>query len=1529
MAQRRPVISPQELAYEVDPEQPLRAFEGTLEYKEFPAVPVRTIIRFVQGGDGKLTDIQSIAVFYSTASDDVFCVPAVSGGSCRARVEGPDAFLVQTGTLDFRWALSTQDGEGVLQGTAVDPSTTAVVGTCHLREVIAISALSRKWLRFGPALSTSSEESLSVAQPLPSAEALQLAGEEIDKFYSRVAGVVKSTLAVLETSLKATVTTQHKLLGTTLAAALTSSIASVPFPERQSIVAAAQALSKSAHSTELPDPQSNAVIASCLGTSEEDVCHWLLKQRTKGLPQGQAAEWDANRIRLFAQSAAENSIAVLDDGALLRNWFKKSDLFLCVSVAEGLPSQPPSGSKVVVLTDWNSSNAATVLAAATTGGWANRKKILYFEEAGPIVGTAAMPRISHLVSVPFYASYVVGQLASPAPETPAGKLVSDGVEKAQVAALELSELTHQLLQFCEDQSAAVEQQSGDFALAYVAFSETRIHSLLESFKKVSTQKTESEQYVRPSAKQAREVEVQLPLAQRVSIFTLETFNLLNKMECRLAFQTLRSLSDTALAIPAKQNQTPIEAFSKNFVQAIVQILEEDDRLPFCAALGMKLMVYNNQIPAGALVTLLSAFRRSDVANQLEFEARKEQENADARSAWEDRQRELAQEAAAAAAAGKAPKKGTTNAPNAASTQPKAAPKEKEFVSKLVPEVRPKYNFLSIAQWVRLLALSQTRAPFSNLLLNIHEAESGAKAGTASKEGKWRDWFAAPSGPIPFYEKDTNITPFDRLALIHAVRPDRTVVALLQFVQDVFGSDFVDPFSPTDVADVIKSLHQQAPEGEPIVLFQKPNDAENDILVDIAAAMQSIYVAKLKSEGKSDDTQAKKKSDRSVSQAVAVAPLTLIPLDVHDYSVGGLCEAVSNSQGPSGSWIAVLNAHSLSSSQLKEFLDSIQKLDSSTRVLLIAHNTVNSPLMTHLQTSTNRRVTVSHASGVQATMSRHYGALGGDALRAMERGPIWSSMLFVVSYLSALIEQRQRYYEVGGFQTISQALQSDADLKAAVTAMVRYSNSSEVPWDDVRELLSCLIADVADKQDQAVIKAYIDWLVHPDIVVEGGGTALGASLVPKEMTLAAHRSAIDAIAQIDSADVVGMHSNTERILQERSAARLINRLELLTGTGTDDNMFRVVQQRAKDLLGSLPYWATNDLAMLQSEAPESALGEFLYEEVQSLAQLVNNVSRSLKLVVDARSLSEADEEVVSAIWAARVPRSWTTEASSLAWSSWIEVIKQQHQQLVQWAHKGRPALISFPLIRNPKKLLAAFTIDACSKKGLFIECFAPALKIPTMEDAQAGLDTTKLEGLLLTGISLEGAQLNSDRMLTEAPDLYASWWQPGEFAVEAVYLTLAPANRGKTPKKAASPATPSSPLKAARHQVALEFSRNNMVFTKTRPSSASGAKPAPIQPVIPQSDSSSSLGSSRSPTDLGLSQTTNFSNAAPSPLGGDAGKATRPATGKKRAEPPTTTFFAPLYSGSRTASQFVAYVEVPTQMEPNHWVLRGAAMVGHV
>jgi hypothetical protein len=533
------------------------------------------------------------------------------------------------------------------------------------------------------------------------------------------------------------------------------------------------------------------------------------------------------------------------------------------------------------------------------------------------------------------------------------------------------------------------------------------------------------------------------------------------------------------------------------------------------------------------------------------------------------------------------------------------------------------------------------------------------------------------------------------------------------------------------------------------------------------------------------------------------------------------------------------------------------------------------------------------------------------------------MLFVVSYLSALIEQRQRYYEVGGFQTISQALQSDADLKAAVTAMVRYSNSSEVPWDDVRELLSCLIGDVADKQDQAVIKAYIDWLVHPDIVVEGGGTALGASLVPKEMTLAAHRSAIDAIAQIDSADVVGMHSNTERILQERSAARLINRLELLTGTGTDDSMFRVVQQRAKDLLGSLPFWATNDLAMLQSEAPESALGEFLYEEVQSLAQLVNNVSRSLKAVVDARSPTDADEEVVSAIWAARVPKSWST-GSMLPLPSWIEVIKQQHQQLVQWAHKGRPSLISFPLIRNPKKLLAAFTIDACSKKGLFIECFAPALKIPTMEDAAAGLDTTKLEGLLLTGISLEGAQLNSDRMLTEAPDLYASWWQPGEFAVEAVYLTLAPANRGKVPKKPVSPTTPTSPSKAARHQVALEFSRNNMVFTKTRPSSASGAKPAPIQPVIPQSDSSSSLGSSRSPTDLGLA------SANPAAVGNEAsGKASRPATGKKRSEPPTTTFFAPLYSGSRTASHFVAYVEVPTQMEPNHWVLRGAAMVGHV
>nr|ACI15926.1 hypothetical protein [Bodo saltans] len=225
------IIPAAEQQFEIREETSNRALTGSIQFFNVPPKSVRLIAQFtINYDEGKLQDISGPSVFFGTTREDVVSIPAVNGGTCRARLDAKaGGLLITTGVLDFQLS-PVRYQPLILEGTVTDPAAShAVVGKVLLQQVVeeGENVYNKNWLRFGPtntnkptsAHNDSDEDdpsfyqnnnnnnshankhdmyALSHPESVPGEEDLQMNRIDTDRYVSRVGSMCKTLQTQLE-----------------------------------------------------------------------------------------------------------------------------------------------------------------------------------------------------------------------------------------------------------------------------------------------------------------------------------------------------------------------------------------------------------------------------------------------------------------------------------------------------------------------------------------------------------------------------------------------------------------------------------------------------------------------------------------------------------------------------------------------------------------------------------------------------------------------------------------------------------------------------------------------------------------------------------------------------------------------------------------------------------------------------------------------------------------------------------------------------------------------------------------------------------------------------------------------------------------------------------------------------------------------------------------------------------------------------------------------------------------------------------
>uniref|UniRef100_A0A915PL62 Cytoplasmic dynein 2 heavy chain 1 n=1 Tax=Setaria digitata TaxID=48799 RepID=A0A915PL62_9BILA len=362
--------------------------------------------------------------------------------------------------------------------------------------------------------------------------------------------------------------------------------------------------------------------------------------------------------------------------------------------------------------------------------------------------------------------------------------------------------------------------------------------------------------------------------------------------------------------------------------------------------------------------------------------------------------------------------------------------------------------------------------------------------------------------------DTVITPFQKLLVIQATRPDRLYSAMIDFVTKILGIQSINP-SPLDLRSIYKL---ESNENEPIMIFISPGADPSQELEELAR--KEISKAKF--------------HQISMGQGQRQAALEAIRI----------CAS-------SGGWVCLTNLH-LAISDLpaieKEFL--VSKRDPNFRLWLTSESSEHFPSQL-LQTSL--KITYEASPGIKNNMQRIYAQW-----RQCETNSNAACLqgLFVLAWLHALLQERRMFIP----QAWSKFYEfSSSDLRVAKKFVEDITKEGKATdWQLLRNLIQIVAygGRIDNNFDINVLSVYLKHYFNPSIIGVDDARIAHSIVVPLSSNITDYINVIDKnIPENDNPTLFGLPSNisvsreiteTSKTIQKIRSMQIIQKVHKFLG-----------------------------------------------------------------------------------------------------------------------------------------------------------------------------------------------------------------------------------------------------------------------------------------------------------------------------------------------------------------------------------------------
>lgn len=636
------------------------------------------------------------------------------------------------------------------------------------------------------------------------------------------------------------------------------------------------------------------------------------------------------------------------------------------------------------------------------------------------------------------------------------------------------------------------------------------------------------------------------------------------------------------------------------------------------------------------------------------------------------------------------------------------------------------NGLKLPQWAqadRAEAWKSLSATFPDLIRQLR----------LSDDNLWSNWARNPRCEMDFPATGGG-TPFQRLLLLQALRPDRLQSAMTVYVCDAVGVKSMAPPSLN-----FQDLVNEGQPTEPILFITSAG----------ADPTQELEEFAVKNVGQSGFAQL------ALGSGQTELALQMVVQAAKD-----------------GTWLCLKNLH-LVTHWLVELENTLKACNPkpSFRLWLTTEAHGNFPSILLQQ---SLKITYESPPGIKANLLRTYEAWDEGYI---SKGSVTrAQMLFILAWFHALAEERRIYIPQGftKFYEFSFAdLRSGADIIDSMFEKLAGKNNKEpqvntdaIPWATIWGLFKFAIygGRIDNDHDVRVLVTYLGVFFNKATLSAAPGPASRKVTQGVELPYSNVREdyirLIMALPNTDLPTVFGLPENIEGTVQKFQSAAVLSQLRKLAVSSSMTSKFnRSVWRQA--LAPILKLWESlsqdNNRAVLskpnrlsRDEASWSPVDSFIALECNEAYKLISGVNNMLtdlsNVIYGAGLVTPELLKIGNTLMNGAMPWVWQRNwygPDEPAW--WLKELSQRKLALGEWLNKvDRNEIMAHPFVLpqllRPRTFLNAFRQESARRSGIAIDSLKLTATWNKLLLPPSATVQITVEGCLLQGCSFQNTEL---------------------------------------------------------------------------------------------------------------------------------------------------------------------------------------------
>uniref|UniRef100_A0A803SYF4 Dynein axonemal heavy chain 11 n=1 Tax=Anolis carolinensis TaxID=28377 RepID=A0A803SYF4_ANOCA len=589
-------------------------------------------------------------------------------------------------------------------------------------------------------------------------------------------------------------------------------------------------------------------------------------------------------------------------------------------------------------------------------------------------------------------------------------------------------------------------------------------------------------------------------------------------------------------------------------------------------------------------------------------------------------------------------------------------------------------------------------------------------GSAKRWKKWVDSECPEIEKLPQEWKSK--TSFQKLIILRALRPDRMMYALRNFVEEKLGSKYVDGTR----TELIKSYEETSP-STPIFFILSPGV---DPLKDVEALGKRLG-------------------------------FTIDSGKFHNISLGQgqeiVAEEVLEKAAKHGHWVILQNIHLVVKwlGTLEKLLEKYSKGSHSDYRVFISAEPAPSPeehIIPQGILENSIKIINEPPTGMLANLHAALYNFDQDTLELSTREQEFKSIFFSLCYFHTCVCGRLKFGPQGWNRRYPFNVR---DLTICVNILYNYLEAnSKVPWEDLRYLFGEIMygGHITDDWDRRLCYTYLEEFMNPSLL-EGDFALAPGFLAPPNLDYIGYHKYIDEMLPVESPVLYGLHPNAEidflTVLSDNLFKTLLEMQprNLLAGEVAGQSAEEKVKNVLDEILEKLPE-EFNMAEIMQKSALRSPYVLVCFQECERMNILIREIRRSLKQLdlglKGELTFSPTMEALQSSLFYDLVPDAWTNLAypSTYSLAQWFNDLLIRCRELDTWTQDlVLPAVVWLSGFFNPQSFLTAIMQSMARKNNWSLDkmCLTTDVTKKSRED----YGHPPREGAYICGLFMEGAR----------------------------------------------------------------------------------------------------------------------------------------------------------------------------------------------